>query len=202
MTRIPLDNHDDMDGKRWRNLIRASLVRNCKLMIAWISFRLLVIVPIAIEPTKLGVENSGVRRVGYVWSLLVGATSILLLQLAWHIHLRHYVIFGSALWIARWFDIPISDEVLIGFFLRLTFPVSIFPSFSWKIKMPHFSKINPFCFDSLFPYWIPIDVGRWFWFFLKSGHHGSELLAALLRMMYIFYTMYFHRSFDHVFCTT
>ena len=48
--------------------------------------------------------------------------------------------------------------------------------------MPHFSKINQFCFDSLLLFRIPIDVGHCFRFLSKSGCHGPELVAAMLRI--------------------
>ncbi len=49
--------------------------------------------------------------------------------------------------------------------------------------MPHISKINQFCFVSLFLlFQIPIDVGHCFRFILKSGCHGPEWVADMLRI--------------------
>jgi len=58
--------------------------------------------------------------------------------------------------------------------------------------MPHFLKINQFCFAYSF-YWIPIDPGHRFRFVLKKwppspglgGRHASESLAVLFRIPWL-----------------
>ena len=58
--------------------------------------------------------------------------------------------------------------------------------------MPHFLKINQFCFAYSF-YWIPIDPGHRFRFVLKKwppssglgGRHASESLAILFRIPWL-----------------
>jgi len=64
--------------------------------------------------------------------------------------------------------------------------------------MPHFSKINQFCFDSLFyfrfrlmsatvsDFFQKVAVLAWNWWLTCSGlggRHGSESLADMLRIM-------------------
>jgi len=58
--------------------------------------------------------------------------------------------------------------------------------------MPHFLKINQFCFAYSF-YWIPIDPGHRFRFVLKKwppssglgGRHAPESLAVLFRIPWL-----------------